>query len=478
MHQTPTRTPQVPLPALLSVLVPAMLLMIVASDMVNLVLPRIGRDFGASEAELAWVVTGFLLVFAVGVPFYGRISDRIGMRTLFACALAGYAAGSLVSAFAPTLLVLVTGRVVTGAGAAAIPVLSVIAVTRLLPPGRRGTGIGFISAASGVGTAAGPAVGGGLGQALGWPGLFLVTAGCAVLLIPAAVRLLPADAPGDDRPFDIAGGVLLGLAAGLLLLGVTLGQGAGFTAPSALGSLLGAVAAGALFVRRTRRARHPFVDPAMFANRVYSAATGTVLLAMLVNLTALVFVPVMLVDANGLTPGGGALVMIPGGVAFAVVSPLVGRLVPRAGARNLTVAGLAAMALSMLALSFLAGAPPAATAVVVLCLDLGFAFVATSLTDLAAGALPPTQVGVGLGLFQGAQFLGAGAGPAIVGALVAARQHAATALNPWYVLAAPAYSDAFLVLAGVAVLAAVVALRLRSAARTRVPDPATTPSRS
>ncbi|MGH8967831.1 MAG: MFS transporter, partial [Actinomycetes bacterium] len=99
--------------ALFALVVPALLAAVVASDMVNLMLPAIGVEFGASEAELAWVVTGFLLVFAVGVPFYGRVSDRVSLRRLFVVALAVYAAGSLVCALAPGLLVLVLGRVVT-----------------------------------------------------------------------------------------------------------------------------------------------------------------------------------------------------------------------------------------------------------------------------------------------------------------------------------------------------------------------------
>ncbi|MEE2048259.1 MFS transporter, partial [Nocardiopsis tropica] len=150
-------------------LVAAMLLMVVASDMVGLVLPLMGEQFAASEAQLAWVVTGFLLVFSVGIPVYGRVSDRVGLRSLFRGALLVYAAGSLVCALAPTLPLLVLGRLVMGAGAAAVPVLSVIAVTRVLPPGRRGTGIGFVSAAGGAGAALGPSIGGGIGELLGWP---------------------------------------------------------------------------------------------------------------------------------------------------------------------------------------------------------------------------------------------------------------------------------------------------------------------
>ncbi|WP_158224422.1 MULTISPECIES: MFS transporter [Amycolatopsis] len=129
MTGTPTTGRTGSTPALLALLLPAVLVTVIASDMVNLMLPSIGEQFGASEAELARVVTGFLLVFSVGIPFYGRISDRVSLRRLFAFALLAYAAGSLVCALAPELPVLVLGRVVMGLGAAALPVLSIIAVT-------------------------------------------------------------------------------------------------------------------------------------------------------------------------------------------------------------------------------------------------------------------------------------------------------------------------------------------------------------
>lgn len=170
--------------SLLMVLVPAMLWMAVTADMVNLVLPLMGEQFGTSEATLAWVVTGFLLVFSVGVPFYGRISDFFSLKRLFTVALLIFAAGSLVCALAPSLLVLVVGRIVQGAGATAIPVLSVVAVTRLMPAGKRGVGVGYIAAAGGVGTTAGPIVGGGVGQFLGWPSLFWLTLLWVLMLVP------------------------------------------------------------------------------------------------------------------------------------------------------------------------------------------------------------------------------------------------------------------------------------------------------
>jgi DHA2 family metal-tetracycline-proton antiporter-like MFS transporter/DHA2 family florfenicol/chloramphenicol resistance protein-like MFS transporter len=458
--------------ALLAVLMPALLATVIASDMVNLMLPSIGTEFAASEAELAWVVTGFLLMFSIGVPLYGRLSDRVSLRRLFCAALLIYAAGSLICALAPTLVVLVVGRVVMGVGAAAIPVLSIIAVTRLLPVDKRGMGIGVVSAAAGIGTAAGPALGGGIGQVLGWSALFWLMLVVALVLLPALLWVLPDESPADAARFDLAGGILLGLGAGLVLFGITQAQIEGFVAPSAWVSLVVAVVAVALFGWRTARVADPFVPPELFANRVYRAAVVVAFLAMTVNLGGLVFVSVLVVDVNGLSPGEGALVMIPAGAAVAVLSPVIGRLTDRIGTRALVLTGLAVMGLSALFLStFAGGASVIPAGAGIFALSVGFILVLTPIISAAASALGVDQVGVGLGILQGAQFLGAGTGPALFAVLVSARQ-GSRAVNPSYDgQVGAAFSDAFLAMAVVVVLALIVAVRMRPASGEPVPEP-------
>lgn len=454
-------------PTLLAVLMPAMLATVIASDMVNLMLPSIGEEFGASEAELAWVVTGFLLMFSVGIPFYGRISDRVSLRRLFCFALVTYAAGSLISALAPGLLVLVLGRIVMGVGAAGLPVLSIIAVTRLMPEDKRGMGIGVVSAATGIGTAAGPAIGGGLGQFVGWPALFWMMLVVALALVPAAWRVLPGERPAGAGRFDLPGGILLGLGAGLILFGITQAQAAGVATPSSWGSLAVAVAAFVLLGWRTVRLADPFVPPALFGSPIYRAAVVVAFLAMVVNLGGMVFVPLLVVDVNGLEPGAGALVMIPAGVAVAALSPLIGRLADRIATRLLVLPGLVAVGLFSLFLSTFAGGSSVIPAGLgILGLSVGFFFVLTPIISAAASALPPGQAGVGLGILQGAQFLGAGTGPALLGVLVTARQQTgADAFNPLHTgQDGAAYSDVFLAMAVIAVLAVIAAFRMRPTA--------------
>ena len=450
----------------LPVLVSAVFVTVMTAMMVNVVMPAIREDFGASEAQVGWVVTGFMLVMAVGIPLYGRVSDFFSLRLLFSSALLVFAAGSLVCALAPSLTVLVFGRIVQAAGNAAIPSLATVAVAKTLPTGKRGAALGLIASGIGVGTAVGPILGGAVEQLAGWHALFYGSFFLSLLLIPGALHALPDGDPRGERRFDLAGGVLLGLGAGLFLFGVTQGQAAGFASPSSWGSFLGAALAAAGFAWRIANVPQPFVSPTLFENRTYAAAVIVGSFSYLANISMFVFVPLLVVEANGLSPVAAGLVLTPGAIAFAVLSPLAGRFSDHIGANILILAGLAVMVLSVFFVSaFGAGASPLAVSAGMLGVGIGFALANTPTTNVAANVLPEKEVGMGLGVYQGAFFLGGGTGPALIGAFLTARIGAASdAINPLYVLDEAPFSDAFLAIAVILVLALASSFGLRSSA--------------
>src|SRR5215212_3220042 len=103
---------------LLLVLISAVFVAVLNTSMVNIVVPVIGREFGASEGQVGWVITGYLLIYAVGIPLYGRVSDLFSLRRIFTLGLVVFAIGSLFCALAPNLLFLVFGRILQAAGGA------------------------------------------------------------------------------------------------------------------------------------------------------------------------------------------------------------------------------------------------------------------------------------------------------------------------------------------------------------------------
>ena len=450
----------VPVRLLLFVIVSAVFVIVMNGSMVNVALPTIGEQFGVSEGEAGWVISGYLLVFAVGIPLYGRLADVYSLKKTFSFALAAFAAGSLVCALAPNLPLLVAGRIVQAAGGAAIPALSSTSVAKLLPPGERGAALGLIVSSVGVGGAVGPVVGGVVVQFAGWHALFYGTLVLGLILLPASLHVLPETLPDrSDASFDLPGGILLALAAGLSLFGVTEGQVEGFSSPLSWGPFVAAVLAGVAFARRITTTPEPFVSPRLLQNAAYLACAAVGFFGMLANLTSIVFVPLLLSEVNGLSAGAAGLALAPGAVAVALLSPLAGRLSDRVGVRPPIVAGLAVMTLSLFALSaFGPGASPLFLAAGMLGVGVGFAGMTSPNTNAAAATLPRDEVGVGLGIYQMLFFLGAGAGPALLGAFIAARRESGVGpLNPLYNLDAVPYSDAFLLLGLCSLLALLAA---------------------
>lgn len=330
----------------LSVLVAA-----ITVDVVNPVLPLISKDLDASKAQVSWVVSGIALVLAIGVPIYGRISDFFELRRLYIFAITILASGSLLCAVAPNLPLLVLGRMVQGAGMSAIPVLSVIAVSKVFPQGKRGGALGIIAGSIGIGTAAGPIFGGVIGQYLGWNALFWFTLLLALMIVIGAFYALPNNTPtkaaGSNRNYDLIGGLLLGLTVGLLLFGISQGDATGFSSFSSLTSLICSLVALLGFIWRISTIDHPFVPPVLFKNKDYVITVIVAFFSMFAYFAVLVFVPLLVVEVNGLTSGQAGMILLPGAAAVAILSPFVGRLSDRFGDKRLIIAGMTMMTVSI-----------------------------------------------------------------------------------------------------------------------------------
>jgi MFS transporter, DHA2 family, metal-tetracycline-proton antiporter len=456
---------------LLGVVVTAILVSVLNQTFTNVVVPDIRQDFGVSQGQAGWVITGYLLVFAVGIPLYGRVADLYSLRRVFTSGLVLLAAGSLVCALAPTLPLLVAGRVLQAAGASAIPALGFAAVAKSLPAGERGTALGLLSSSVGIGAAIGPVVGGAVAGLTGWHVLFYATLVLSLLLAPAALRVLPGASEVEGAPsglmsairhFDVPGGLSLALAAALALFGVTEGQVEGFGSPIVWVSFGLAVAAAVYFFRRIRGAEEPFVSPRLFRNRAFLATAGVGFFMMFANVGSLVLAPLMLSEVNGLSAAGIGLVLAPGAVVVAFLSPIAGRLSDRFGSRALVQPGLVVILLSTLFIAtFAPGASPVVAAIGLLGQGLGFSAVNSPNANAVATVLPRAESGVGLGIYQMLFFLGGGFGPAIGAAFLGLRQQAGSgALNPLYAMEASAFSDAFLLLAFSLVIAFVASFGL------------------
>lgn len=451
---------------LLAVLVTAVTVTVMNNSMVIVLLPEISRDFSASTAAVSWVVTGFSLAFAVGTPLYGRVADVFGIRWVFCAGLVMFLGGSLLAGLATGLPVLLTARVLQGIGGAAVPALASVTVARMLPDGRRGLAFGLIGTGVGVGQALGPVLGGLVAQVAGWSAPFLGAAALTAPLVVLAARMLPGAGTAARtgwRSIDVPGGLLLGSAAALGLLGVTEGQRTGFGAISSWGAVVLAVVLAVAFTVRIRTASAPFAPPALFANTAFVTAAVVGFLTLFCYLGVLLLIPQLVTSVNGLAVGEVGLVLLPGAAVVATLSAPLGRQSDRVGARLLIATGLGVLLVAVFTLSVVAGGSVLVIGAIMLALGLSLAMVTSPLINAVSAAVPAAHSGVGLGIYQGAFFLGGGTGAAVTGAVLSARSGAgdgAPAWNPLHSGAAAAYSDTLLVVAAVLVVTVVLALRL------------------
>src|SRR5579863_6285828 len=213
------------------------LFMVVLDNLVvNVALPTIHRDFGASVQSLEWTVNAYVLAYAVLLLTGAALGDRFGRKRMFIAGIILFTAASAGSALAPTMGVLIATRAAQGIGAAIVTPLTLTLLADSFPAESRGLALGVWSGISGIAVALGPLVGGAVIQLSTWHWIFWINVPVGIALAPAAARRLK-ESYGPERGLDLPG---LGLAStGLfgLIFGLIRAQTLGWTAVEVLISL-------------------------------------------------------------------------------------------------------------------------------------------------------------------------------------------------------------------------------------------------
>ncbi|CAL9275203.1 Multidrug resistance protein Stp [Streptomyces sp. SudanB5_2050] len=239
------------------------------STVVNVALPRIGRDLDTDLAALQWTVNAYMVTLAGLILLGGALGDRFGRRRIFVLGVFWFAAASLLCGLAPNAGVLIAARALQGIGGALLTPGSLALIQASFHPDDRGRAVGLWSGLGGVGAAVGPFVGGWLVDGPGWRWVFLLNVPLALLCAPVAVRHVPESS--DERAhgrFDVLGAVLGAAALGLLTYALIEARTASWTV--AAGAVAG-VAAAVAFVVVERRRPDPMMPPDIFASRQFTA---------------------------------------------------------------------------------------------------------------------------------------------------------------------------------------------------------------
>ncbi len=430
----------------LAVVCAATLFGVLNASAVNVVLPEIGSSLQVEAGLLGWVISLFLLVYGVAIPFYGRLAQRFGSKRLFLVGILLFGLGSLACAAAPTFETLLAARFLQGVGGAAFPGLGMAMVSASAPASRRGAALGVVAATLGAGAATGPFIGGAMADLVSWRLLFGVS-GLALGVIPFAWRYLPTEKP-HPRSFDGWGGLFLAVGVASALFAVSEGSRAGLT-PAVLATGTLAPVAAALVLWR-QRSTHPFLPAALMQSRPYIAAVSMAFCATGTYLAVLVGVPLMLSEHAGLSPLQVGLVLLPGAVTTAVSGVLAGWVVDRIGARIPTRVGALLLGLVAIALSSLPADGMLSVSAATAILALGYALLNTPIAAAIGEMVEPELLPSALSLNAMVFFIGGSFGTAVMVAISAMRSAKIAAINPMHTGVGNGFSDGFLLLVPVA----------------------------
>lgn len=386
---------------------------ILDTNIVNLALPRIGMAFGTSASELAWVVTAYVIPFAVSILAVGRLGDSVGRRRVLLAASLLFAIASLVCAAAPSYALLLGGRVVQGIAGSALITTALGYISASYTGLARARAIGIFFTGGSFGGMVGPVLGGVLTSLLTWRGMFALQIPLALVAL-VLVYVLVAPQERHARAIDVPGLA----AASFMLLGINVAlleaHAFGWTSPLILGAWTTAAAAFVLFIARERTASAPAVDLAVFRKRSFVAASlaGAAMWFGLISIT--IQLALYLQAGRGLDPTAAALVLTPGPAAAFLLFPRVARIVARFGQRETMVAGLglsAAFLFLMLALD------PSVElwllALLSMPLNAAMSLVLVTSASGAVAEFAPQDAGAASGVFNSIRQLGTSLGVAV-----------------------------------------------------------------
>lgn len=408
------------------------LMIVLDVTIVNVALPSIRHDLGFSEASLAWVVNAYTLTFGGFLLLSGRLGDLYEPRRLFLIGVALFAFASLACGLAPSQLVLVTARAIQGFAGAIVSAVALSLIVNLFQaPDERAKAMGVFGFVSAGGGSVGVLLGGILTQTLSWHWIFLVNLPVGVLVLIAAVRLLPREM--DRRAtggLDVGGAVTVTLALLLAVYAIVNGNEAGWTSPQTLSLLAGSLGFLALFIAIEANVAVPLAPLELFRRRSLALSNVIGMLWAAAMFASFFLSALYLQQVLGYQPFAVGLAFLPTNVIMAAFSlGLSAKVVMRFGIRAPIAVGLLFAAVG---LALFARAPVDASFAVdvlpgMVLMGLGAGIALNPLLIAAMADVDQSQSGLASGLVNTAFMMGGALGLAILASLAAAWTAGATA---------------------------------------------------
>jgi EmrB/QacA subfamily drug resistance transporter len=397
----------------------ALFMVMLDNTVVNVALPSIQDDLGASLSSLEWTVNAYTLSFAVLLVTGGRLGDIFGRRRVFLFGVVVFAVSSALIGLAPDQTALVLGRALQGTGAAFMMPGTLSIISNTFPPHERGRAIGTWAGVSALALAIGPALGGALTEYVSWRAIFflnLPVAAGAIAVTLFAVR--ESRDPTVSKRVDLAGIATLTVGLTALVLALVEGNQWGWGSPEIVALLVTAVVGLAAFALVELRGTAPMVQFEFFRSKTFLGANTVAFIVSFAMLAMFFFMALYMQNILGYGALEAGIRFLPSTVVIIFAAPIAGRLADRIGPKPLMVAGLALSAVALYMQSTLTVSSTYDDLLVpFMIMGLGMGLTMSPMSTAAMNAVSADKAGVASGILSMSRMVGGTFGVAAIGAL-------------------------------------------------------------
>jgi EmrB/QacA subfamily drug resistance transporter len=398
----------------------ALFMIMLDNTVVNVALPSIRADLGASLSALAWTVSAYTLSLGVLLVTGGRLGDIYGRRRVFLTGVVLFAASSAFIGFSQTEGWLIAGRAIQGIGAALMMPATLSIITNTFPPQERGKALGTWAGVSALALAIGPVVGGYLVEYVSWQSIFFLNVPVAAGAL--AITLFSTAESRDETgvpTLDLAGIATITVGLGALTLALLQAPTWGWGSTRDIALFAVAAVGLAAFVAIERRVRVPMVDFSFFRARTFLGASLIAFIVSFAMLAMFFFIAIYLQTIEHYTPLEAGIRFLPTTFMIILISPVSGRLADRIGPRPLMTGGLLLVAISLFWQSYLSiGSGFSFLAPGFVLMGIGMGLTMSPMSTAAMNAVDRTKAGVAGGILSMSRMIGGTLGIAVLGAFI------------------------------------------------------------
>ncbi len=385
---------------------------------VNVALPDIADELGASFSEVQWVIDAYALTLAALLLTAGSLADLLGRRMVFAIGLVCFTAASVLCAIAPSGTLLIVARGAQGIGGAAMFATSLALLAQEFHGRERGTAFGLWGATTGAAVAVGPLVGGALTEALGWPSIFYLNVPIGIATLAITLRKLPESRDEDAGGIDWLGLTTFSAALFLLVFGLIESNDQGWGSALIVGTLSASALLLVAFVLVERSQPHPMFELSLFRKPTFAGASIAAFALSASAFAMFLYFTLYLQTILGYSPLETGLRLLPVSLLSFVAAAVSGRLTARLPARGLLGGGLLVVGAGLLLMRGV-DAQSDWTALLPGFVVVGFGIgtINPSIANAAIGVVAPARAGMASGISSTFRQVGIATGIAGLGAV-------------------------------------------------------------